>query len=96
MTLYINLTEGIKQANAHIVTRDAVELFQKISKVKRHTNLQYLEVRAIKYLPGWFGYDTEDVITAIVKRPDYAVTIDGDDMGLVATVEQREQGLGRA
>jgi hypothetical protein len=45
-------------------------------------------------MDGWFGHDTEDVITAKVKRQSSAVAINSDDRGLTSTVEQVEQGLG--
>jgi len=85
---------GIKQANAHIVLRDALVLFHEVLRVNGKSNLESLEVRAIKYMSGWFGHDTEDVITAKVTRLKSTVETNSVDRGLSGTVKQSEQGLG--
>ena len=94
MTLYIRVPAGIKQANAHIVLRDALELFHEVLKVNVKSNLDHLEVKAIKYVDGWFGHDTEDVVTATVTRLISADAMKSVNKGLRGTVEQREEGLG--
>jgi hypothetical protein len=94
LTLYIRVPAGIKQANAHVVLRDALELFHEVLRVNAESNLDYLEVKAIKYMDGWFGHDTEDVITATVTRSMSGDITNSVDKGLTGTVVQTEEGLG--
>jgi hypothetical protein len=94
LTLYIRIPVGIKQAIAHIVLRDALELFHEVLRVNGKSNLENLEVRAIKYMDGWFGHDTEDVITAKVTRQSSVAATHAVNRGLMGTVKQVKQGLG--
>jgi hypothetical protein len=68
LTLYIIVPVGIKQANTHRVLRDALEFFDEVLRVNGKSKLENLEVKAIKYMDGWFGYDTQDVVTAKITR----------------------------
>jgi hypothetical protein len=86
LTLYIIVPVGIKQANTHRVLRDALEFFDEVLRVNGKSKLENLEVKAIKYMDGWFGYDTQDVVTAKTTRSRTAGTTNSLNKMFIGTV----------
>ncbi|KAF4627581.1 hypothetical protein G7Y89_g10575 [Cudoniella acicularis] len=75
---------------AHMALRDALELFREVLRVNRKSELEELEIRAIKFKDGWFGDNYEDTDIAKVRRDESATRTDSVDSGLIGTFEEVE------
>ncbi len=49
LTIKIKIPPEMKQANVHIVLKEALELFREVLKINKRSKLKDLEIRAIEY-----------------------------------------------
>jgi hypothetical protein len=67
--------------------RDALEFFDEVLRVNGKSKLENLEGKAIKYMDGWFGHDTQDVVTAKIARSRTVGTTNSLNKMLIGTVQ---------